>query len=221
MVLYSSDTFDRTDSATDLGDTDGAGSLDPATWVQYNGVWGIASNQAYKVNSTVVSRAGFDFGVADVDLRIELANLSNNEIGLLFRYSDSNNFLYADCTTGPGGDVRLRKRESGSFLEVTTAVNVPSATDGSVLRLRADGSDLRVFLDGVQVMQATETFNASATIHGLFVNTNTPSSRLDNWFAYDPQPLTDIKTMDGLAYSSAKTVNGLAVASIKTINGLS
>ena len=75
MVL-SADTFNRTNSTTNLGTTNGAGTLDPLTWVQGHGTLGINSNQGYSssLGGNGYSVGYVDLGTGDVDITLTLAS---------------------------------------------------------------------------------------------------------------------------------------------------
>lgn len=167
------DYFNRPDSASSLGTADTG-----QAWSALVGVWGIQSNQAYVPAGSALAVAGFDFGVADIDISVLLAGApGGSNIGLTFRYTDSNNYIRLAWDSVNSANLALQKKVAGSF---TTLLN-PSVTHstGKVMRIVAVGNSITTYFDGVSQGTVTESFNNTATIHGLHSNSTT--AQLDNF----------------------------------------
>lgn len=179
-ILLSADSFDRTDSTTNLGSTDGAGARDPLAWVQNVGTWGITSNTAYTSASVNQSTATIDFGTPDVDIHLTLAALS--DCGITFRFT-----TFADCWLVRYQPVpaqfQLIKRASGSGTVVghTDTGN----NGGDVYRVVAVGSSITAFRNGIALHATNDAFNKTVTKHGLYSGLNT-TGRLNDWSASTP-----------------------------------
>lgn len=177
-----SDTFDRADSSSSLGATDG-GSLSPLTWTAQSGTWGISSNTAYLVSATSQAVATVDTGLADVDVAFDVTMQSGSNVGIVCRLIDDNNYLM--CAWHFGTTLELYKRDTGSFTTLTSAGQ--SWVNGTTYRLRMTvaGDQVKVYLDGVE--KITHTLSAgdlskygAATSHGLRAETDN-SSRFDTF----------------------------------------
>lgn len=201
MTLLSADSFDRADSTTNLGSTDGAGILDPLAWTQHTGVWGIIGNEAYTSTTAALAYATVDLGTPEIDLSLVMVvrnDPSGNGAGIVFRLSDTSNFWYArqSSTTGK---VQLRKVVAGSDQLVGES---PTNHDvnGDTIRVVARGSSIEVFREGVSQITTTDSHNSTATKHGL-LNVVGVSHRLDDWSSIDPP---------GVVHPTAATGTGAA-----------
>lgn len=189
MTLYSADSFNRADSTTNLGSTDGAGTLDPIAWTQQAGTWGIETNRAYTSAGAARSVATVELSQADVDLSITVAFGSSGTGGLVFRFVDTSNYwrLVLVSTTL----IRLIKRTSGSDNVVGT---FGTAASGDVLRILAAGSSITAYRNGSSIITTTDTDLQTATKHGLVLD-NTTNQRLDLWSATSG-PVTTAQAVD-------------------------
>jgi hypothetical protein len=172
MTTYSADSFNRADSTTNLGSTDGAGTLDPLAWSQRNGTWGISSNQGYTSAAASQSVATIASGNANAEISVTVA--ASGAAGIAFRWSSSNNYWRA---FNSGTSTFLEKRVAGSNSSVGSAAG---AAVGDVLRVVCNGSSIEVFRNGVSIISTTDSFNSTAQNHGLYINGNT-TARLDDF----------------------------------------
>jgi hypothetical protein len=110
-----------------------------------------------------------DFGAADgtaIGIVNNTTALAGHYGGLLFRQYDADNYWVTDIDFN-AGSLRLYKRVAGSATVVDTAsVSVSLNTEHEV-KVLFSGNDITVYLDGVAKITATDSFNASATTHGL------------------------------------------------------
>lgn len=84
---------------------------------------------------------------------------SGNHQGIVFRYSDNNNYWQASRAI-------LRKKVAGTFSTVGTYSTAFSDNDRMVVQ--ANGSVIKVFRNGGnQVLSVTDSFNSTATSHGI------------------------------------------------------
>lgn len=180
-TLLSTDSFNRANSTTSLGSTNGTGASDPAVWVSQHSTWGISSNQAY-VSSTaggIGDIATVDLGAGDVDIQVTIAVMSG-ACGLTFRYVDNNNFWrwYGNAT-----DIWCYKYVAGTQTQMFHSFS--TVTNGSVLRVIANGSSISLYLNGTLLNTVTDAFNSTATKHGMFAAGAT-TNFWDNWTASTP-----------------------------------
>jgi len=123
----------------------------------------------------------FDSGVSDVRLATDYFAGSGPGMGaLVFRLVDANNFLLLETYAG---QLQLYRRQSGNWTLLATA---PLATlmPGSTHRLevRAVGNTLQGWWDNVLTLQTVDSFQATATRHGLDWNSAyDPSTAYDNF----------------------------------------
>jgi hypothetical protein len=148
-----SDAFTRADSAVTL----------TAPWVALAGTWGISINQAYLAvdagsNANV---ATVDFGYSDCTVSVTKTVRQSTQ-RLAFRFTDSANGFIVD---DPGSSYDLYRRQAGAYTQIGSWVGTPAS--GDVLSVVLSGSSIRVYVNGVLVISATDSFNAGATKHGL------------------------------------------------------
>jgi hypothetical protein len=159
------DTFNRADSATSLGIADSG-----QAWVVQSGTWGISGNKAYKPgNGAGSDLAIIDTGESDVILETDIVWVSSSAVGFAARNLDNNNYIQiAIEDTG----LIVKKHVDGSQTEIDSYLFTP--TNGGAYRLKAtlDGSSIIVELDGVQRINATDSYNSTQTKHGMRNNNN-------------------------------------------------
>lgn len=151
-----SDTFNRADSNTSLGNADTG-----QAWVALAGTWGISGNAAYSVSGVEYRNAAIDCGVSDGIIKVKFSITSRYQ-RLDFRVTDKDNLLSVSTETS---SYLLRKRVSGSW----TALGTYSATpaNGDVIEVTLTGSNISVKINGTERLSATESFNQTVTKHGL------------------------------------------------------
>jgi len=168
------DSFNRINSALTLGTTDTG-----HTW-QYlsTGVWGIAANQAYNPTNSVTNKdaAVVQSLVSDCSVQVTFAtHVSSMRVG--FRYTDLNNgFIVND----EGSQYVLYRLQSGSYTSIGSTTLI-TPTNGDVIKVTLSGSSITVYVNGVSKITATDTFNQTATLHGIASNDNTAVARWDTF----------------------------------------
>src|SRR5580765_456066 len=164
MAVLSADSFNRADSTTTLGSTDGAGSLDPIAWTKPNGggPHGISSNRAYCPGGNGL--AAVDLATADVDITLTVVTMSGGS-GIMFRFASFNNYWFW-MNTSTGSVSQLYKVVGGSFTQVGSSQS--GAANGDVLRVVTNGNAIEVFRNGTSKITTTDSFAASGTNHGLY-----------------------------------------------------
>ncbi len=177
MVTYLSDDFNRANNASSPGSPAIGG---PYTAVV--GTWGITSNHLY-VSTSLTGQILTCPGAADIDFGVDIAVLpGTNDAGLLFRYSDANNYWEYYCDSGKPV---LRKKVAGTLVNVWVAP-VAAIVAGDKIRVVAKGSKIYCFIKGTTLAFVTDdTFNQAATVIG-FRNTNAIAAELDNALAVTP-----------------------------------
>ncbi len=84
--------------------------------------------------------------------------ISGDVQGLVLRWQDDNNYLRASMT-------ELDLKQAGSF-SLLGAYSSP-ANPGDRLVVQLSGSTITVFVNNIQVLQVTSSFNTSGTTHGM------------------------------------------------------
>lgn len=199
-----SDTFNRADSATNLGSTNG-GVVE--AWVQDLGTWGINSNTAY------VSVAGNSIatlsGTSDFEeLAVTVSTWPSGEAWLNFRFSDTNNRLRFGGTVGSAATFEVVSGGVVTRSDMTDSTYFTLADDDR-LSVRTNGSVIEMFINGELALCVTESTNIAGTRVGM--QTQSTAVRFNN-FSYDyaisPQTLTVTRGVNGV---SAPHVSGTEV----------
>lgn len=145
------DSFDRADSVTTMGNTDTG-----ETWVPNAGTWGISLNRAYPIPGGAQLTTVVESGVADCTIEVTLSTLVDS--GVCFRSTDTNNHFVTNATT-------LFRKQSGGFTSLGTFST--GFSSGNVIAVVLSGTGIEVFRNGASVLSTTSTFNQTATKHGL------------------------------------------------------
>jgi len=169
------DTFTRADGA--LGSTETAGpdaqAVTARAWTAQVGTWAIASNVAGATAlAGGIAIATYDAGSADV-LHDVAATRAAGNIGAVYRYADSSNYLIA---YHDGTNAKLDKVVAGVTTNLISAAATYSA--GAVVRAILSGTEARLFYNNAAVGSLATAPASSATLHGLYTTDTTNS--LDN-----------------------------------------
>jgi hypothetical protein len=158
------DDFNRTDSASTMGNLDTG-----QTWVPNSGTWGIASNKAYEAGAAPSQTTTvFESGVSDCSVEVTFSTFDDS--GLCFRSSDDSNNIITNATN-------VFKRVAGGF---TSLAVMSTFGTGDVMKITGSGSGITVDLNGSGVAGFSESFNNTATKHGLRQNATT-NGRFDDF----------------------------------------
>jgi hypothetical protein len=156
-----SDSFNRANSTTVIGSSDGAGHLEIAgigsggsgkAWTAALGTWGISSNRAYCPtldgggSGIVIAESG----ETDLLWKVNLRRLSGN-CGIIVRYADANNYVYAYYD---GTNVTLRKVVGGVDSEVIAPV-ANAQTYYQDFRIYVSGTNFRIDYGNALIGEAT------------------------------------------------------------------
>jgi hypothetical protein len=156
-VTYAADTFNRADSSSTLGSTT-TGSY---AWSAVVGTWGISSNAAYDVTATSANHiATIDDTHANGTVAAQLFGSSPVNSGILFRLTDASNF-WVWLANGT-----LYKCVAGSFTSVGS-LPLRTPASGDTYSAILNGSSITLKVNGAVYGSATDSFNQSATQHGL------------------------------------------------------
>lgn len=168
MSTLMQDGFGRTNTVNNIGTPD----IGPA-WNQFVGIWGIDTSQGYCSTVSGDSYCGADVAQADVNVTY-IRPAGGNSAGIFLRYTNtSNNLVFID-TAG----LTYYKKVAGSYTQIGSSPNVAGA--GQTIEMDTSGNNHTCKLDGVTQFTATESFNSTATVHGLFTNGNN-AQRWDSW----------------------------------------
>lgn len=187
----SSDTFNRADSTTNLGSTNG-GVVQ--AWVQNSGTWGVQTNRAYisaAANSIATIAGTADFN----ELRVDVPVWASGDAWLVFRLSGTNNYLRFGGTVGAVATFEVF--QGG----ITTRSDASSVilTAGDTLRVACTGGVIRMSVDDVMVLTVFENTHVTNTRAGMRTQSTVP--RFDN-FAFDatvsPQTFTVTRSVNGV-----------------------
>jgi pectate lyase len=97
------------------------------------------------------------------------------------RYVDDRNYYYLHLRSG--GTVSLRKLVNGTITTLASAPLAVSQNTQYALRLEVVGNQLRGFVNGNLLLQATDSSHASG-ISGLM--TSKAAAQFDDYLAYQP-----------------------------------
>lgn len=194
---YSSDTFNRANSATDLGTTDGGLAQ---AWVQNSGTWGIDTNRAHiSVAGTSVATIA---GAADCELvSMEVPVWASGEAFLVFRFTDTSNYIRWGGTVGAAASLIIRSGGADTRTE-TCETNAYTLAAGDKLSARYNGSVIEVFRNDKMALCITDTTQMTAGRIGMRLATTAP--RIDNFYietSEATQNFTVTRAVNGVSQS--------------------
>ncbi len=179
-ATYVSDSFNRANLST-LGNTDTG-----QPWIITSGSsFGISSNQAYPVNGCPApGYAVVDSGRSDATIQITLPT-NPQDVRIPFRYVDSSNMYWIERPGGAPAFYTLNRLVGGSRIVIGTSSI--GAADGDTLRIYLSGSNIRLFVNGVQSMNITDS-SLNGTRHGIGLWC-TGAVRYDNFSVSENVPI--------------------------------
>lgn len=200
---YSTDSFNRANSATVLGSTDG-GTV--SAWTQDLGTWGINGNQAY-VSASASSYATITGSADFEEVSVTVPTWPSGTAAIIFRAAGGgaaeNDFVRW------GGVVGSLPVLDFVVASVVTRTETPDsgASDftlaaGDTLSARAHGSVVEVFHNGILALCVSETDNETRTQVGL--RTTDTAVRFENF--------TWIKSEPRQTWTVTRGVNGTSAA---------
>lgn len=175
-TTYVSDSFNRantTGGAPGVADTG-------QTWHGIFGSFDVQNNELvcdYGVDN--ISVIYIESGQSDCTISVDFTTFTDQQ-GIVFRWISGGSYwycLFGAQSGGTGGQygglnpgVRLISDNSPSVTTVASNTTI-TPKSGDVAKLVLDGSTITVYLNDVQVLQATgQTFNQNATEHGIYEN---------------------------------------------------
>lgn len=156
-----SDTFNREDSTTALGNAD-TGQV----WTVVAGTWGIIANQVYNAGNTTNAIATVDTGYSNCTVSVKFATVNTN-MKVMFRVNNSNSFLHIERAPS---SYDLWRNNAGAWTKLAT--HPSSATNGDAINVNLNGNEITAYLNGSLMYTITEAFNATVTKHGIGANSS-------------------------------------------------
>jgi hypothetical protein len=169
------DNFTRANSSSSLGSPSDGGSA----WTALTGTWGISSNQAINITGGTNNIAVLSSTFSDVSATFTLPTYTFGvtQVGVVVRASDANNFIFLEAAQG----IFLKKYVAGSLNQI---IATGSPASGDRYQIVCIGSTITCYQNGVLLFIVTDSFNQTATNHGLYANTDNTT------------PLTDFAALD-------------------------
>lgn len=156
-----SDNFNRA-NAEPLGTPSDGGS----DWIESPGSMSIATNKARNLSSAAGQISVLETGSADGAVQVTVGTPSSgggDSTGVVVRYVDNNNYLlFLVSDTG----ATLYRVQTSDYTSIGSSP-ASVAADGMVLAVTMSGSDIACKFNGATVIEATSSFQATVTKHGI------------------------------------------------------
>ena len=178
MSFIVSDTFARADNPSVLG-TANTGHV----WTAAGGTWGVIGGSAYcsafvGYNSTAFLESGISDCEVTCTMVVNPTGADGQRLGI--RHTDISNGIVVLSDTGL---LKMMRLQAGAYVTIGSVAYTP--VNGDVWNVRAVGSQITVRVNNVVVIgPVTETFNQTATKHGLNVRQSV-LGRFDNFLVDD------------------------------------
>ncbi len=172
------DDFNRTDSTTTPDSPSDAGGNYTIAEFAFGARWGISSNRGYN-SSGGVGRATLQSSLADVEVEVTVvvrSTVGDGSLqGIIVRRSDDSNYIRFVQNFGNAMSLDKVVANSPTVLDSDTI----SYADGDTFKVVTSGNNIECFHNGASVLSATDSFNASATEHGMLAQNTV--ARFDNF----------------------------------------
>ncbi len=138
-------------------------------WTVVSGAWSVENSGCWPDAAAGRKLAFIDAGDNNVILDATLLVGSSCCLGLLFKYTDINNYFAVQMNIADQ-KVYLQECIGGSL--TTQDEDDYLVSDGVMHRVwaRASGNNLRMYVDGVRLLSYNSSNNRDSTLHGLFAN---------------------------------------------------
>lgn len=166
--VFVSDDFNRANSS-DLG----------SDWTEVSGGWAIASNRL-TTDSTTNQHLIHATPMTNGDHYIQADFIQGTQAGLLVRYTDASNYIMGRIDTS-FSRAEIFARVGGSFTSLATKTTF---THPATLRLEAEGTAIRLYIDGNLEVSTTDSTVPHGTRVGFRAN-STLVAIIDNFEAGD------------------------------------
>lgn len=167
-------------------------------WEYPGGVeWTITSGQAHTAADVSLGNAVVDSGVSDGDVQVTVATqqTGGDNQGLVFRLTNGGNWWRA---VNDGSNLYLEKYVNAGLSTVSfTGVTV---ANGDTIKVNLSGSTIKVYYNGTLKITATDSFNSTATKHGIHAQ-QCSEARFDSFSVVDTGATTVVS--DGFGRSQA------------------
>ena len=169
----------------DFTDTDGVGieshtpnrQYGTEIWSEESGTFVIDTNQL-KETGGVGGIATMDLEEASVHLSVQFKKGANNDGILVWRFTDTSNFLYVRTD---GTNLDVRKVDGGADSSIATGALAWSNNDTKLIKVILHGENIFVLADRVLIVNTSSTFSETITKHGLGGPSLSTSARFDKW----------------------------------------
>lgn len=153
-----------------MGTTDSHLGGVTATWVPQSGTWGINTNRATLVSPTTNATTVIETGLADCTLELRYSSDAIAH-GHCYRSTDSSNYF---CVQANG----IFRVQAGGF---NFLADPGAIGDGAVVKVVLSGNTHTVYINNVQVATFSDSFQNTATKHGLRINNDATVTFPDNY----------------------------------------
>jgi hypothetical protein len=163
-------TFTLPNSTTSMNDGGGLADDGGSGWFDLDAAFGhkmgISSNQGYNPDGGT-GRAGLESSEADAEVEVTFPTVANtgdgSVTGVLARITDRDNFI--EWVAYFGNNHVLRKNVAGGLTNLDT--DSTAYANGDTFKITVSGTTIECRLNGTLIMSATDSFNQTATKHGV------------------------------------------------------
>jgi len=160
VQLLISDSFDRADNASSLGNTDTG-----QTWVTFTGVPRIISNQASA--TTGIYRGYIETGITDCVLSAKIVDVDADGAALMFRIVDVDNRYYVAAYPA---SLIFGKFVAGAQTAVTTIAL--AFAENEIVKVVVNGTSIKAYVNGTLQIDVTDSSLTTGTKCGIGLGTS-------------------------------------------------
>ncbi|PWH18423.1 MAG: hypothetical protein DDG58_06470, partial [Ardenticatenia bacterium] len=174
-LLHINKTYVTPDKCEALRLEDAFNTSTLAGWNPITGTWGLESTAGYvrltggTTSNAVLVRGGFNAGDFSYSAMVQSTDSSSSR-GLVFRYQDPAHYYRVLLRQSDGGNNIALEKISGTVSSLVTASITPTINRWYHLEVRAEGAHLRVYLDGVPLLDVVDSSPLLAGSVGFYAN---------------------------------------------------
>ena len=183
-TMYTSDSYNRADTtAGTLGSTDAAHGGTSRPYV-IDSQLQVIGNKLGAVTLSSNRRARINTGDVDGKVSIKLDTLTTQNVAVVGRYADSNNYYFAR-TSESGVGSGIYRRSGGTSTPLSTS-STQAWSNGDEMELEVEGTALVMRKNGDVVATATDDVLTAGVEWGAQSTFNEPAFRMDDLKVYVP-----------------------------------
>jgi len=173
--------------------------------IQYNGGWVQTDPTSFYIQSNTLQPnrytdkdlAYLETGISDFTITATVTPFNSGgnrgDPGILFRYTDTSNYWYL-YPESDGPIFVINKYVAGVATTMMIMKSFPMSSGGKLnVRIDGIGENIIFYINGVEIVTVTDSFNQTATKHGVYLRKSNAPASPPSWNSFQVQPFMGTK----------------------------